>query len=126
MSDMVRITVAHLDFIMDALKYAPPQVHLPVAPAQSENGEETESAPQEPSNEQKIESIRKKLYENDGTVSLDETDFGFIYDSVQIYRKYLMGELPKHKKGSAGYKKTKKALDMIPKINATFFSTMVF
>lgn len=122
MSDMVRITVAHLDCIMDALKFAPPQVHLPVAPAK----EGEEPAPMEPTNDQKIESIRKKLYENDGTVSLDETDFGFIYDAVQIYRKHLMTELPKHKKGSAGYKKAKKALDMIQKINATFFSTMVF
>jgi hypothetical protein len=119
MSDRVRITKAYLDFIMDALKFATPQIHLPV------QGEEA-AAEAEPSNEEKIEDIRKKLFENDGTVSLDERDFGFIYDAVQNYKNYLNKELPKHKKGSAGYNKTKKALDMIPKINATFFSTMVF
>ena len=101
MSDRVRITPAYLDFIMESLKYATPQIHMAIP-----NAEEGQ--------------------ENDGIISLDERDFGFIYDAVQNYRNYLQKELPKHKKGSAKYNKAKKALDMIPKINATFFSTMVF
>lgn len=122
MSDRVRITPAYLDFIMESLKYATPQIHMALP-----NAEEGEVAPeQEPTNDEKIEDIRKKLYKNDGIISLDERDFGFIYDAVQNYRNYLQKELPKHKKGSAKYNKAKKALDMIPKINATFFSTMVF
>ena len=122
MSDRVRITPAYLDFIMESLKYATPQIHMALP-----NAEEGEAAPeQEPTNDEKIEEIRKKLYETDGIISLDERDFGFIYDAVQNYRNYLQKELPKHKKGSAKYNKAKKALDMIPKINATFFSTMVF
>ena len=122
MSDRVRITPAYIDFIMESLKYATPQIHMALP-----NAEEGEVAPeQEPTNDEKIEDIRKKLYENDGIISLDERDFGFIYDAVQNYRNYLQKELPKHKKGSSKYNKAKKALDMIPKINATFFSTMVF
>lgn len=123
MSDRVRITPAYLDFIMESLKYATPQIHMAIPNAE---GEEAAAPAQEPTNDEKIEDIRKKLYENDGIISLDERDFGFIYDAVQNYRNYLQKELPKHKKGSAKYNKAKKALDMIPKINATFFSTMVF
>lgn len=121
MSDRVRITAAYLDFIMESLKFATPQIHMSLPDENSE-----EQPEQEPTNDEKIEDIRRKLYDNDGVVSLDERDFGFIYDAVQNYRSYLLKELPKHKKGSAKYNKTKKALDMIPKINATFFSTMVF
>lgn len=116
-NDKVRINTAYLDYLMEALKFATPQIHLPAADG---------SAPQGPSNEEKTETLRKKLYENDGTAYLTEDDLVFAYDAVVNYRKYLMKELPKHKKGSAKYNKTKKALDMIPKINATFFSTMVF
>lgn len=122
MSDKVRITPAYLDFIMDSLKFATPQIHMAVPGGDGSEGE----AAKEPTNEEKIEDIRKKLYDNNGVISLDERDFGFIYDAVQNYKNYLTKELPKHKKGSAGYNKTRKALDMIPKINATFFSTMVF
>lgn len=121
MSDRVRITPAYLDFIMDALKFATPQIHLQLPGQEPEKTDEPQQT-----NEEKIESIRKKLYENDGVISLDERDFGFIYDAVENYKVYLKSQLPKHKKGSAGYKKTRKALEMIPKINATFFSTMVF
>ena len=108
---MVRVNTAYLDIFMEALKYPTPKVQAITGSSESNTVPDDEMR----------ENIRKKLYENDGTSVLTMQEVIFAYDAVHNYKKILQKELPKAKKGSAQYNKTKKALDAMPQIINTFF-----
>ncbi|MBR5228401.1 MAG: hypothetical protein IKV96_01030 [Firmicutes bacterium] len=115
MSKMIRLNTNHFPVIIEAMKFATPDITLPGM----------EADPNLVPAEKKKESIINKLTNNDGTSFLTGEEIAFAYDAVCNYRKWLKMEMPKHPKGTKMHKKTKKHLEIIPKLMATVFANVV-
>ncbi len=115
MSKMIRLNLNYIPIIIEAMKYATPDITLPGM----------EADPNMVPNEKKKENIIEKLTNNDGTSFLDAEELAFAYDAVCNYRKWLKMEMPKHAKGTKMYKKIRKHLDAIPKLMSGVFANVI-
>ena len=115
MSRMIRLNTNHFPVIIEAMKFATPEITLPGL----------DRDPNLVPNEIKKENIIEKLTNNDGTSFLTPEEITFAYDAVCNYRKFLKMEQPKYPKGTKMHKKTAKHLEIISKLMGSLFANIV-
>lgn len=115
MSRMIGLRTDYFPVIIEAMKFATPEVTLPGM----------EADPNMVPNEKKKESIIDKLTNNDGSSFLTGEEIAFAYDAVCNYRKFLKLEQPKYPKGTKMHKKTQKELDIIRKLMDSLFANVI-
>ena len=116
----VRVHKHYIDIIMDAIDYANPKTSFII----SNNATDSEDI-----SEKTIENLKAKfrgdISELDAeSIEITENEILLAHDSVLKYKKHLQSTLSNYKQGTAQYNKTKKAINAIPRIMSTIFSSV--